>query len=418
MSAAKRKTVLVVLADGGGHYPQGQLMGYLQEAGHRIVIARKGGENQDRFDSVADDVLDVDVYNPSRLSTDVAEYRRSNAIDGAVTVNEFAVEQTAVLCAALGLRGLNPTAATQCRNKYLTRIALERRGVDQARFALVRSSRDVAELGDRLGYPYIVKPMNYGGSYGILKIESPRDAQELAGRLGAMRDEAPAYFLPNDHLPGYWIAEQYLSGMEICAECVVDDGRCSVIAIHDKMVPNDSMDFLEQYAVTPSPRIDAALEVLIVARCAEVLEAVGYDNGVAHLEFRIAERGPLLLEANARIGGALIAASTLNSTGIRLAECLVKIALNEPLDLTIPSRTPTAFCVIYTGAGTVQRVHGADAVRNMQGVRMFEQFVHEGDIISHAVNGDGAIVLFEAETSQEVFDRASTAVATMRYELE
>lgn len=413
-----RKTVLVVIAKGGGHYPLKQLMEYLFAAGHKIVFAKNKNDNLNEFDNYAEDMIDVDVYNVDSLITEVTEYKVKNRIDAIVTVNEYAVEQTAILCSALGLKGLDVGAAKRCRNKYLTRFCLSNKGIEQPKFGLVRKPQDLYEMADKLGYPFIVKPMNFAGSCAVTKVQDETALREIVKNLYDIKKNAPSNEHFIDPIKDYWLAEQYLSGAEITVECVVDKGEAHIIAIHDKMVLNDYDDFLEQYAVTPSPRLSEEIQQKIADRSREILKALEYDNGIAHIEYRVEGEKLGLLEVNARIGGVLIAASAYNSTRVNLSECLVKISLGEEIHINVSERIPTAFCTAFTGVGYVKNIRGIEEVKGMDGLVYMDQWIKTGDLIENKMDGYGIVLMYQGQDSNEAYKRASTAVATIVYEME
>jgi len=413
-----RKTVLIVIAKGGGHYPQKQLVEYLLEAGHKIVFAKNKEDNLNEFDKYAEDIINVDVYNLDLLITEVANYNETNKIDAIVTVNEYAVEQTAILCSSLGLKGLDVGAAKRCRNKYLTRLCLTNSGIEQPRFDLIRKPEDLYGMADKLGYPFIVKPMNFAGSCAVTKVEDEKALNKIVKELRGIKKCAPSNEHFTDSMKEYWIAEQYLFGAEITVECVVNKGEVYIIAIHDKMVLNDYDDFLEQYAVTPSPRLSQEIQEKISNRSQEVMKALGYDNGIAHIEYRVEGDKLGLLEVNARIGGVLIAASAYHSTGINLTKCLVKLSLGEDLNIKIEERIPTAFCTVFTGAGYVKKIIGIEEAKQMEGLVYMDQWIKKGDFIESKMDGYGVVLMYQGETSIEAYNRANTAVATIMYEME
>ncbi|MDF2801156.1 MAG: ATP-dependent carboxylate-amine ligase domain protein ATP-grasp [Anaerocolumna sp.] len=413
-----RKTVLVIIAKGGGHYPLKQLTEYLFAAGHKIVFAKNKNDNLNEFDKYAEDIIDVDVYNIDSLLTEVTEYKERNRVDAIVTVNEYVVEQTAILCRVLGLKGLDVGAAKRCRNKYLTRFCLSKNGFEQPKFGLVRKPEDLHEMADKLGYPFIVKPMNFAGSCAVTKVEDETALSKIIKNLDNIKKNAPSNEHFIDSIKDYWLAEEYLRGAEITVECVADKGKPYIIAIHDKMVLNDYDDFLEQYAVTPSPRLTEDTQLKIVEQSKEILKALGFDNGIAHIEYRVDGDKLGLLEVNARIGGVLIAASAYNSTKVNLSECLVKISLEEEIVINIKERIPTAFCTAFTGVGYVKSIRGIEEARRMDGLVYMDQWIKTGDKIDNKMDGYGIVLMYQGKDSNEAYKRASTAVATIAYEME
>lgn len=412
------KAVLIIMVKGGGHYPQKLLIEYLRNLKYKIILARNDEDKLNEFDEYADYIINVDVYNVNQLITEVTNYSIHNKIDAVVSVNEYAVEQTAMLCNAMGITGLNIDAAKRCRNKYLSRVCLSEGGIKQPKFDLVRSSEGLIDMDKKLGYPFIIKPLNFAGSCCVTKINNKSELDRAIENLQEIKKSAPSNNHFVDSMQNYWIAEQYLDGFEISVECIINDYECTVAAIHDKMVSIDESAFLEQYFVTPSPRIIKEMESTIIEESKKILKVINFNTGIAHLEFRVGTNGPVLLEVNARIGGLLISASVLNTKGINLAECLMKLSLNQELNLKCDDPKPTAFCTIFTGKGYVKKIHGINQAKMIEGLVYMDIWINEGEYVDDIMDGYGIVLMYEGETSGEAYLKIRQAVELIHYEME
>ncbi|MEK8104173.1 hypothetical protein NKG94_01750 [Micromonospora sp. M12] len=88
---------------------------------------------------------------------------------------------------------------------------------------------------------------------------------------------------------------------------------------------------------------EAAIDVALAA-----LDAIGFDFGPAHTEVKLTDRGPLLIEVNARAGGDFVPDLVRHATGVSLLDQTIVAATGNRPDLT-----PT--------------VHGGAAIRFLAG---------------------------------------------------
>src|SRR5262249_61131738 len=93
------------------------------------------------------------------------------------------------------------------------------------------------------------------------------------------------------------------AGVEVALEGLLTEGRLSTLAIFDKPDPLDGPFFEETIYVTPS-RLPGATQEALATCAAEAARALGLSDGPVHVELRINEAGPWLIELAARsIGG-------------------------------------------------------------------------------------------------------------------
>src|SRR5262249_23655739 len=130
-------------------------------------------------------------------------------IHGVLTWDEARILQGAKVAAALGLPGGDPEMVMRCRDKHLTRQALDAAGVPQARSVLVTNLDEALAAAGRIGYPVVLKPRALAASLGVVRVDNP---DELLARYDFAHDTT---------VPGAWrydvvvLVEEYLTGPEI-----------------------------------------------------------------------------------------------------------------------------------------------------------------------------------------------------------
>lgn len=405
--------VLIFIQSGGGRSLKTTPLQMAKDMGYTVAVVEKNYKNEFQL---ADYVIPVDTNNIDLLITEVVAFSLKHTIVGILTFTEFAVEQTALLASILGLPGLNIKAAKIARNKFLTRVLLQKNGIKQNKFICVNDlEKSRSRIESEIGYPVIVKPLKFAGSCAVTKIKSSDEFIKFTKQVKIDRKNAPMNVWSEDSMDELWLCEEYLDGYEISVECIVDKEHTEIVAIHDKMIPMDRPPFLEKFFVTPSPRISISMENEIKEMTKEILKCIGYDFGLAHVEFRITEDGPRLLEVNARLGGILVGQSVENSTGINMFRCLIELAVGNRISFSTYKHKPTAFGVVYAGAGLVKSIEGIEKIKEMKDIKIIEQWINPGDTVLATEVGYGTVVLAEADTSQEAYEIVKKATNCIEY---
>lgn len=408
--------VIIFVQSGGGKSVKTIPLQLAKEMGYKIAVVEKNFKNEY---GLADYSISVDTNNMDLLITNVVDFSTKHKVAGILTFTEFAVEQTAVLAKILDLPGLSVKAAKVARNKFLTRVLLEKAGIKQNKFLCVSNLENSrVEIETEIGYPVIIKPLKFAGSCAVTKIDSAEEFMGFVKKVEEDRKKAPMNIWSEDSLPELWLCEEYLDGYEISVECIVNQEQKEIVAIHDKMAPMEHPPFLEEYFVTPSPRISAELEEEIKKMTRDILQCLDYDFGIAHVEFRITSEGPRLLEVNARMGGILVGKSVENSTGVDMFKSLIELAVGKKSPFTVTKHVPTAFGVVYANAGVIKSIEGIEEVKKMKGIKILEQWIKPGDTVIATEVGYGTVALAEAESSQKAYEIVERAVKCIKYKSE
>jgi biotin carboxylase len=259
---------------------------------------------------VAEQVIEVsqtpvETYHERAL----AAVRRSGLeFDGVTTFLEFGLPLTAHLAEALGLPGHSPRAVARSRNKVETRVACRAAGIPTPRFARIRRPEDLEGAARLVGFPAILKPISGAGSARVYRIEgeaelrashrqicaeAASDARPAESNSGGL-DELLACFSGVE-----MVLEEYLEGEEFDVDCLLSR-RELVYAAVTRDLPQP------QYQETGSqmpPPFPQAVQRELTELARRVLVALGYSDGVYHVELKYTPSGPRLIEVNARLGG-------------------------------------------------------------------------------------------------------------------
>jgi biotin carboxylase len=261
------------------------------------------------------------VLDPLDAEALVAATRGLGAA-GVLCWDEATLEAAARSARDLGLPGPDPEAVRRCRDKHLTRRALDAAGVPQARSFAVETVRQARAAADRVGYPLVVKPRALSGSYGVIRVDDPGELADAVEHARA----ASIPGVPTGAAP--LLVEEYLDGPEISVDSVVVGGRVTPLILARKELG------FPPYFEEVGHVVDASDPLLADPGLRSALqgahEAVGFGTGWTHVEFRLVRGKPRLVEINARLGGDLIPYLGWLATGVDPGLVAAAVAVGAP----------------------------------------------------------------------------------------
>ncbi|MBD2809378.1 ATP-grasp domain-containing protein [Xenorhabdus sp. Vera] len=227
----------------------------------------------------------------------------------------------AKICQQLKLPHASPTSVTTCNNKFLMRQALQKHGIRSIRHALCHTKEELRLQADRVGYPLIAKPPFGAGSAFIKKCHDWAELQTHYDTFTAhythsiyidfMGDTQEYITLEGKRhisIPGQsLLLEEYLDGIEGTVECVMSQHKVHPVLINEKLILTEKENtVLENLLICPPVSFSPAEQEQIRDYAIACIKAVGLNNAIAHLEFRMTGDGPIVIEINPRLGGLFV----------------------------------------------------------------------------------------------------------------
>ncbi|MGQ4383605.1 ATP-grasp domain-containing protein [Streptomyces sp. SAS_270] len=324
---------------------------------HYDVVLISGAEPTWEKDFLLDYAV-VDPTDSAALAAAGRALAERYELAGVLTWTEWYLVPVARLARQLGLPTTAPEALQGCRNKHTSRSLFARHGVPSAVSVRVRTEREAADAAALIGYPVVLKPAAHAASMGVIRVDSADDlpaAYAFAARTADHGVESTQV-----------LVEEYLDGPEVSVECVTHQGQTTVVAVTRKTV--GMPPFFEELAHMVDANDPLLATVAPVAIAA--LDAVGITDGVSHVEIRIVDGRPRLIEVNARLAGDMIGHLVHLATGVDLARAAADIACGRTPDLTPTRRQAAAIRFIYpaysgtlTARGVVKPTGGVERVR-------------------------------------------------------
>ena len=274
-----------------------------KEAGYRVTFITRDVERYRRIpmgrahiDAYVDEIVHCETnYVDSVWETMRAKFE-AGTFRAFLTLSEYDIVVTSEIATRLGLPSLDPDAARKARNKHLTRVAAAAAGVPIPRFVALKSRDEIADALAYVGLPCIVKPADETSSTDVVKCISREQVEAhfelIKSKIANVRGQ--------DRYPAILI-EQCIKGHEVSVETLTIDGRHHVYGVTDKMLAG-KRHFVEVGHSFPSSLPEDLVRECERIACAS-LDAVGFNMGAAHVELKIDETGPKLIEINGRPGG-------------------------------------------------------------------------------------------------------------------
>ncbi|GAA2966955.1 ATP-grasp domain-containing protein [Kitasatospora cinereorecta] len=251
---------------------------------------------------------------------------------GVATWTEWYLTQTARLARRLGLPTNSPEVMEAARNKATARTLFARHGVPSGSSMTARTLLEAALAAETIGYPIVLKPAARAASIGVIRVEELPACFEFAS-AGA-RDG-----IESTHV----LVEEFLDGPEVSVECVTYRGHTTAVAVTRKTLGDPP--FFEEVAHS----VDAADPLLaqVAPVAAAAVKALGITDGVQHVEMRLVNGRPRLVEVNARLGGDMIGHLVRLATGVDLPRAAADVACGLAPDLTSTRSRAAAIRLIY-----------------------------------------------------------------------
>ena len=348
--------------------------------------------------ALPDHLLTLPVGDPALAASLMREYARTRPIDAVVPVDDATTVVGAAIGEALGLRANKPAAVSATRDKQSMRAALARAGVRQPGFVVAAIADDPQVVAAAARYPCVLKPLVLAASRGVIRADTEAQLVAAWQRISAILAEPEVQALGEGSRK--ILVEDFVPGAEVALEGMLTEGNLTTLAIFDKPDPLDGPFFEETIYVTPS-RLPGAIQHAIADCAAEAAGALGLSDGPVHVELRINDAGPWLIELAARSIGGLCSRTLSFGTGMSLEEIILRHALGWPIASLERERPAAGVMMIpIPRGGVLERVNGLETARAVPGIEDVTISMHQGQRIVPLPEGSAYLGF--------IFSRAAT----------
>ena len=241
---------------------------------------------------------------PEQVLNTVTYLGRTRKIDRIVALDEFDLENAALLREHFRLPGMGVSATAHFRDKLAMRARAKACGVPVPEFTGVFHYDDLRAFMASVPGPWLLKPRANASAIGIKNIWSEDELWPILEKLG--------------DLQSHYVLERFVTGGVFHVEGITWEGKLLFAAPHQYGQP--PMKTMHQGGVFTTRALPPESDdyEAITAVHAETIRALGMVSGVTHTEFIKAEADGkfYFLESAARVGGAYIAEVVEAASGI------------------------------------------------------------------------------------------------------
>lgn len=301
--------------------------------------------------------LGLDYQDVATAVTTITDYAQTKPFDAILAVDDSGSLLAAQASAALGLPHNDPAAAEAARNKYRMRQLLSQSGILAPRFQRFSTEDDINMVAAQVDYPCVLKPLALSGSRGVMRVDDAAALSTAVSRLTAILDKTG----PGPHP---YLIEDYIPGVEVALEGMLDNGRLTVLALFDKPDPLDGPFFEETIYVTPS-RL-SVVEQAAIADCTALAAAtLGLRRGPIHAELRLNEDGPWLVEIAGRSIGGLCSQTLRFGPDVSLETLILRQACGLPWEFSPSQQASGVMMIPIPEPGLLKGVTGIEAAETV-----------------------------------------------------
>ena len=245
-------------------------------------------------------------WNPVHTLNTVSYLARRRVFDLIVALDDFDVEQAALLREHMRIPGMGQTRARYFRDKLAMRMGAAEAGIRVPDFVHVLNHGKLADFLARVEGPWVLKPRSMAGAIGIRKVHAAQELWDMVEELG---DEQSQYLL-----------ERFVPGDIFHVDSIVYEREVRFALASGYGSPPLEVSQAGGIFTTRVLEPESNTARLLLSENRRVLSALGMVRGVSHTEFIIAheDQSIYFLETSARVGGAHISDLVKVASGIDL----------------------------------------------------------------------------------------------------
>lgn len=242
---------------------------------------------------------------PDVLLKDVSDFLQKNEMSllAVIPLNDFVLNSGLLIAKTYNLPYNNASTIENCRYKNKMKQALANNNLPVAMSYKITSLEEAESIAQKLGYPVVIKPINFGGSGGVKKASC---VNELTVAYKEAIKHLSLYAHKYNSESDILVIEPYISReREVSVEVLNTPNEKYVLGITDKYLSCEPY-FSEIGHLVPSPlTFDKVPRNVLFDLAKSACEALDIQFGLAHVEIKVNKDGsnPIIIEIGARPPG-------------------------------------------------------------------------------------------------------------------
>lgn len=273
---------------------------------------------------LADDKILASTYDVGATVSAAKQYHeKKRPISGVISIASDVPLTVASVAEELGLPSIPIAAAKLASDKVAMKMRFREKRIPIPWFSEIKSFDHLKQIVKERGFPLVIKPVDSRGARGVLRVT---EGVDLNWAYNFCIAESPSKRI---------MAEEYLDGLQISTEAVLQDG----IGINpgfsernyehlDRFAPYMIENGGQQPSNLPKQVQNAISELAI-----EAGKALGVTTGIIKGDMVYTDEGPKVIEIAPRLSGGWFSTDQIPlATGVDIIGAAIRIALGEYVD--------------------------------------------------------------------------------------
>ncbi|MCO7254453.1 MULTISPECIES: ATP-grasp domain-containing protein [Dickeya] len=316
-----------------------------------------------------DQFLEVESLDGEEFHDLLVRLNEKRPIDALLSTSEAGIVPVAREAEHFNLRYPSLSALNNAVQKNQLRETLKKNGIRSPEYQVLSEEQLVSGVTPHIELPFVVKPTRGFAKQFSAICYTSEDFETFIKTLREGRAESDRMI--DTLVSRDYLVEEYIDGSLHSAEVIVQNGIVQVYATTVRFRSVYS-EMLEMTATMPSG-LNADERNEIKEYVQSIFSALKLDVGLYHVELLRDEKGPCLVEINARMMGSVAPQMYRMITDIDPFELLIRLHLDEPISINDS---------VLTRAGTVVTIasrHGG-AISNDYNQARFEKLLKSYNI--------------------------------------
>ncbi len=359
--------------------------------------------------------LALDFHQIDESVLDIVSYSENKPLNAILAVDDSGSLLAAMASEALSLQHNSPAAAEAARNKFRMRQLLQEAKLSSPICHRYTTDDDMNQIAKETTFPCVVKPLNLNGSRGVIRANNRHELDSAIERVSRLLRS----FQHHDQ-PVQFLVEEYIPGIEVALEGLMDNGRLRVLALYDKPDPLEGPFFEETIYVTPS-RLSIETQDSIESCTSLAAKALGLQTGPIHAELRINDHGPWIVEIAGRSIGGLCSQTLQFGIDTSLEELILRQACSLTINTDEQLEDARGVMMIpIPGAGLLRGVEGIEQAESSTMIEKVEITTRINYPLVPLPEGDGYLgfIFANGQTPEMVENALRIAHKKLRFKID
>ena len=250
---------------------------------------------------------------------------------------------------------------------------------------------------ERIEYPAIVKPADYGGHVGITVCYQPSELEAAVEKALASSENKTV------------VIEEYITGIEMSSIYHISNGDVALALVNDKyqLIENGKSTILCNATINPSKHIAEYVEK-VDPYIKDFLHGIHAQNGIAFFQMVVGEKGIRVFEMGYRLNGGNDQHTLEKFNGINHMKMLISYSLTGSMGDDISKNNPylkqyVMAYLAYVRGGCVKKI-SCQAKPGEDGDFAVTQRIFPGNVIknNYTTQQEGLVIKIMGDTLEEL----------------